>query len=127
MRAGKGRSMLFFFWPAPVLPVISLRTMNVTLTSTRSKLLSTGLIALLSLLRGRAADPFAENVRTTEPLAPELEQKSFHLPPGFEIQLVAAEPDLRKPMNMAFDAAGRLWITESREYPIFAKPGQPMR
>ena len=69
----------------------------------------------------RAADPFEENIRPTEPLTPEQEQKTFHLPPGFEIQLVAAEPDLRKPMNMAFDAAGRLWITESREYPLPAK------
>ncbi len=69
----------------------------------------------------RAADPFAEGVRSTEPLTPEQEQKSFHLPPGFTIQLVAAEPDLRKPMNMAFDGAGRLWLTESREYPFPAK------
>jgi len=33
------------------------------------------------------------------------------LPPGFEIQLLAAEPDLRKPMNMAFflpTAEGRM-------------------
>ncbi len=65
-------------------------------------------------------DPFAENVRTTEPLTPEKERRAFHLPPGFEIQLVAAEPELRKPMNMAFDATGRLWITESREYPFAA-------
>ena len=65
-----------------------------------------------------AADPFAENVRKTDPLAPEQQQKSFRLPPGFEIQLVAAEPDLRKPMNLAFDALGRLWYTESREYPF---------
>ena len=40
----------------------------------------------------------------------------FHLPPGFEIQLVAAEPDIGKPINMAFDARGRLWVTESIEY-----------
>ena len=64
-----------------------------------------------------AADPFAEGVRTTEPLTPEAQQKTFNLPPGFAVQLVAAEPELRKPMNMAFDGAGRLWITESREYP----------
>lgn len=69
----------------------------------------------------RAADPFSEGVRSTEPLTPEQEQKSFHLPPGFTIQLVATEPDLRKPMNMAFDGAGRLWLTESREYPFPAK------
>ena len=63
---------------------------------------------------------FTEGVRVTEPLSPEQQQKTFHLPPGFKIQLVAAEPDLRKPMNMAFDSAGRLWITESREYPFAA-------
>ncbi len=64
-----------------------------------------------------ANDPFAEGVRTTDPLTPEAQQKTFKLPPGFTVQLVAAEPQLRKPMNMAFDGAGRLWFTESREYP----------
>jgi putative heme-binding domain-containing protein len=66
-------------------------------------------------------DPFAEYVRSTEPLAPEAELKTFRLPAGFEIQLFAAEPQITKPMNMAFDERGRLWITESREYP-FAVP-----
>jgi len=74
-----------------------------------------------------AADPFAENVRTTPALTPEQEQKSFHLPPGFEIQLVAAEPDILKPMNMAFDAQGRLWVTVTREYPFPVPPGKPAR
>ena len=79
---------------------------------------ATLLAFLLGILPGLAAnDPFAEGVRTTEPLTPEQQQKTFQLPPGFTIQLVAAEPELRKPMNMAFDGAGRLWITESREYP----------
>ncbi len=64
-----------------------------------------------------ANDPFAEGVRTTDPLRPEEQQKKFHVPPGFEVQLVGAEPWLRKPMNMQFDTAGRLWFTESREYP----------
>ncbi|MBI3878406.1 MAG: hypothetical protein HY300_20980, partial [Verrucomicrobia bacterium] len=63
-------------------------------------------------------DPFAENIRATEPLTPEQERQTFKVPPGFEVQLVAAEPELRKPMNMAWDSAGRLWITESREYPL---------
>jgi putative heme-binding domain-containing protein len=75
----------------------------------------------------QAADPFAENVRPTEPLTPEQQQRTFHLPPGFEIQLVAAEPDLRKPMNLAFDALGRLWVTESREYPFAAPLDKPAR
>ncbi len=78
--------------------------------------------ALLSLLFTTtvalaANDPFEEGVRTTDPLPAEAQQKTFKLPPGFTVQLVAAEPQLRKPMNMAFDGAGRLWFSESREYP----------
>ena len=64
-----------------------------------------------------AADPFAENIRNTPPRTPAEEQKMFHLPQGFEIQLVAAEPEIDKPINMAFDAKGRLWVSGSREYP----------
>src|SRR5882724_10673742 len=64
------------------------------------------------------ADPFEDFIRKTDALTPEQERASLHLPPGFEIQLVASEPDIGKPMNMAFDAAGRLWISQSREYPF---------
>src|SRR5882672_4937665 len=81
----------------------------------------------LPVLRMMASNPFAENVRPTEALTPELEQKSFHVPPGFEVQLVAAEPDIAKPMNLAFDATGRLWVTTSREYPFPALPDKPAR
>ncbi|WP_373650359.1 PVC-type heme-binding CxxCH protein [Schlesneria sp. DSM 10557] len=59
-------------------------------------------------------------VATTEPLSPAEEAKKFKLPPGFEIQLVASEPDIQKPMNLAFDAQGRLWVTHSIEYPFAA-------
>ena len=77
-------------------------------------------VLVVQLHAAAAPKLFTEGVRVTEPLSPEQQQKTFHLPPGFKIQLVAAEPDLRKPMNMAFDSAGRLWITESREYPFAA-------
>ncbi|MGC4006843.1 MAG: hypothetical protein QM811_28435 [Pirellulales bacterium] len=67
-------------------------------------------------------------VRTTDPLTPAEELAAFLPPPGFELQLVAAEPELRKPMNLAWDTRGRLWFTESRaEYPFPAKPGEPSR
>jgi len=75
----------------------------------------------------QADDPFAEGVRTTDPLTPEEQQKRFKLPPGFEIQLVAAEPQIRKPMNLAFDGKGRLWVSESREYPFAAPLDKPAR
>ena len=84
-------------------------------------------LALAATALAQKRDPFAEGVRTTEPLPPTEQRAKFKLPPGFEIQLVAAEPELRKPMNMAFDAAGRLWVSESREYPFPAKKGAELR
>src|SRR5207248_79724 len=71
-----------------------------------------------------AKDPFAENVRPTEHLSPQEELKSFHLPPGFTIQLVAAEPDIHKPINIAVDAKGRLWVSSTIEYPFPVKPNE---
>lgn len=69
----------------------------------------------------------ALGVRTTEPLTPAEQQAKFKLPPGFEIQLVASEPDINKPMNLAFDATGRLWVTTSIEYPWAAPTNRPAR
>lgn len=57
------------------------------------------------------------------PLSPGEQLKKFHVPPGFRVELVAAEPDVRKPMNLAFDDRGRLFVTHSVEYPWPAKPG----
>jgi putative heme-binding domain-containing protein len=75
-------------------------------------------IAICLLLCSNAA--FAREYPTIvddPPLAPQEQIKKFHLPPGFEIQLVAADADVHKPMNLNFDAAGRLWFTASVEYP----------
>ena len=68
-----------------------------------------------------AEDPFALGVRNTEPVSPEDEQKTFAVPEGFHVELVAAEPDVAKPMNLAFDAKGRLWVSSSLEYPFAAE------
>jgi len=66
---------------------------------------------------------FKENIRSTEPLTAEEERLGFKLPPGFEIQLFASEPDIDKPINMTFDAKGRMWVTQSFEYPFPTTPG----
>ncbi len=63
-----------------------------------------------------AADPRGDNP-DAKPSTPQEQLKMFHLPPGFEIQLVAAEPEIQKPLNLTFDAAGRLWVTGSEMYP----------
>jgi putative heme-binding domain-containing protein len=63
------------------------------------------------------------------PLSPQQQLARFNLPPGFEIQLVASEPEIQKPMNLNFDASGRLWVTGTGMYPFAAKTdalGQPI-
>ena len=76
-----------------------------------------------SLYAQKTGDPFREFIRPTEPLSPQDALKAFTLPAEFEIQLVAAEPEIQKPLNMAFDIKGRLWITDSSEYPYPVQPG----
>ncbi len=53
----------------------------------------------------------------------ELERKSFIVPEGFEVNLYASDPQIAKPIQMNFDAQGRLWIASSSVYPQI-KPGQ---
>jgi len=48
----------------------------------------------------------------------------FHLPPGFRIELVASEPEIIKPINMKFDSAGRLYVSQSVEYPFPVHEGK---
>ncbi len=57
-------------------------------------------------------------VTGSDPLTADQEREAIRVPPGFEIQLVASEPAIAKPISMAFDAAGRLWVAETRTYPI---------
>ncbi|MEI6236622.1 MAG: heme-binding protein, partial [Planctomycetota bacterium] len=60
-------------------------------------------------------------------LTPEDEIKTFTLPPGYEVQLVASErefPELAKPDQISFDNKGRLWVSCMPTYPQW-RPGDP--
>ncbi len=54
------------------------------------------------------------------PLDPGEQRATFSLPPGFDIELVASEPDVGKPITVAWDHAGRLWTMTALEYPVDA-------
>jgi glucose/arabinose dehydrogenase len=59
---------------------------------------------------------------------PEESRQTFTLPEGYEANLFASEedfPDLRKPVQMTFDARGRLWVTTMASYPMYL-PGKPV-
>ena len=50
------------------------------------------------------------------PVEPEDALKTFKIQPGFKIELVAAEPLIADPVEIAFDARGRLWVLEFTQY-----------
>ncbi|HSJ01231.1 MAG TPA: PVC-type heme-binding CxxCH protein, partial [Verrucomicrobium sp.] len=52
----------------------------------------------------------------------EAERAAFVVPEGYEISLWAGEPLVRKPVQMNWDAQGRLWVVSSVTYPQI-KPG----
>jgi putative membrane-bound dehydrogenase-like protein len=58
-------------------------------------------------------------------LTPQEAIKKMTVPDGFTVELVAAEPEIVNPVAMTFDDRGRIWVTESIEYPRRdAGPGQ---
>ncbi len=56
--------------------------------------------------------------RNTAPLSPQESQKHFKPAPGLAVDLIAAEPTVRQPLHITFDARGRLWVTQYIQYPI---------
>jgi glucose/arabinose dehydrogenase/HEAT repeat protein len=54
---------------------------------------------------------------------PQFELQALKVAEGFEINLFASDPMIRKPVQMNWDAQGRLWIATSTTYPQI-KPGQ---
>ena len=72
--------------------------------------------ALLIFLAGSVpASADSVLIRETESLTPEQEQKALKVPAGFEIQLFASEPMINKPINLAYDKRGRLWVSPTME------------
>ena len=57
------------------------------------------------------------SLRDIPPPDPKIEQASFKVADGFEVNLWAADPLLAKPTQIAFDREGRLWVSSSQTYP----------
>lgn len=68
---------------------------------------------------------FASQVIIT---SPEDSRQQMKLPAGFEVNCFASEedfPELQNPVQFAFDAKGRLWVTTMPSYPQYL-PGTPV-
>ena len=48
----------------------------------------------------------------------------FKVSPGFQVELIAAEPDIVQPIAFAIDDRGRLWVVEGNSYPSKRKVGE---
>ncbi len=58
-----------------------------------------------------------------KPLAPLESLKHYVTPEGFHLELFVSEPELQgKPIAMNWDAAGRLWVCETVDYPNELQP-----
>jgi len=58
-------------------------------------------------------------------LTPAQTMASYKLPPGYKLQLVAAEPLVQDPVAVDFDADGRMWVVEMRGFmPNLAGTGE---
>jgi putative heme-binding domain-containing protein len=77
-------------------------------------------LVVLSLL---ASDLLAQQIPHNQsappgpPLSPEEAIAKMVVPDGFRVEVVASEPMIVNPVAMTFDEKGRIWITESLEYP----------
>ena len=55
------------------------------------------------------------------PRTPEQERAGFRLPPGYRMELVAADPDVISPAVIAFDGDGRMYVSELISYMMNAE------
>ena len=77
-------------------------------------------LIIISIIIGLHAQADESLVRLSGPLSPEEELVALHVPEGFEIHLFAAEPQINKPINLAYDSRGRVWVSSTVEYPYAA-------
>ena len=72
--------------------------------------------------------PSEKNGNPTAFLSGEAAIEKLKLAPGYKVSLFASEekfPDLKKPVQMSFDAQGRLWVATTPTYPHY-RPGDAL-
>ncbi len=69
--------------------------------------------AVHSTLPGNPWPPARRAGPASPALSPEEERQTFSVPPGYHVELVAAEPLVDSPIVVDFDPDGRLWVLET--------------
>ena len=74
-------------------------------------------------LKENSSEPLFYQTLDNKPapiLSPQESLSAFSIAPGFEVELVAAEPLVEEPVAMAWDEYGRLYVVEMRSYMLDA-------
>ncbi len=82
-------------------------------------------LLMLSTLSLTMCSPRADEHKEYAENDPEKELESFQIADGFEVTLFASEPLVVKPIQMNWDAEGRLWVISSTAYPQLKAGEEP--
>src|SRR5437870_13406531 len=55
--------------------------------------------------------------RSVNAVSPQEALKQMEVAEGFEVELVAGEPEIRQPLSITFDTRGRMWVIQYLQYP----------
>lgn len=72
----------------------------------------------------RRVEELLDSGGKSQPLSADDALRSFQLDSDLRIELVASEPLIEDPINIAFGSDGRLWVVEMGDYPTGEKGGQ---
>ena len=64
----------------------------------------------------QAPPPASLQIPPAPPLSVDDALKTFHIQPGFKIEVVASEPQIETPVEIEFDPAGNLYVLEMRAF-----------
>lgn len=75
-----------------------------------------GVLASSRILSGAEPELRPEDLPHFPPVEPAQVAASFEIRPGFQTEIAAAEPEVVDPVAMSFDARGRAYVIEMRDY-----------
>ncbi len=82
--------------------------------------LATAIVIVAGLPTPASAQRALTDIPTPDPTA---ELAAMEVAEGYEVNLFASDPAIRKPLQINFDPAGRMWVSSSSVYPQL-RPGE---
>ncbi len=75
------------------------------------------------LIEKRVDELLRETQAEGKPLSAADALRSIQVPEGFKVELIASEPMVRDPINVAFSPDGSAWVVEMADYPLGSGEG----